>query len=219
MEIHNRGASEVSLDGLFLSDDPAEPSRWPLPAFVIPPGGRLLVWCDGQPEQGPLHASFRLDREGESAGIYEVDDGLVRIADFIRFGPQEPDVAIGRFPDGAPGPVRLPCPTPGAPNRADCAGDDPFIRGDLASDGSLDLSDPLAILGGLFLGSGIPCPDAADVDDDGRIDLADPIALLAHLFLGGTAPPAPGPADCGQDPTADGLPPCDGGECGTAAGR
>jgi hypothetical protein len=41
-----------------------------------------------------------------------------------------------------------------------------------------------------------------DFDGDGRV------VILQFLFLGGTAPPEPGPATCGPDPTADGL-----GEC------
>jgi hypothetical protein len=149
--------------------------------------------------------------------LYQVPDrapaGLYRLVDFVRFGPQETDVALGRFPDGAPGLVKLRCPTPGAPNRESCAGEEArFIRGDQNGDGALDLTDPIGVLLGLFLGAGIPCADAADADDGGSVDLNDAVVLLARLFLGGALPPEPR-FGCGRDPTPDGLGCADAGRC------
>jgi hypothetical protein len=45
--------------------------------------------------------------------------------------------------------------------------------------------------------------DAADADDSGVVDLTDPINTLTFLFLGSFTPPAPGPFECGSDPTGD----------------
>ena len=48
IELHNPDVSEVSLDGYFLSDDPGEPFKWPIPAgATIPAGGYLLFMADG----------------------------------------------------------------------------------------------------------------------------------------------------------------------------
>ncbi len=81
-----------------------------------------------------------------------------------------------------------------------------FVRGDLEADGSLGVSDAIAILGRLFLGGTLPhdCDDAADVNDSGTLDISDPVYLLVFAFVGGREPPAPFP-ECGDDPTADGL--------------
>jgi ELWxxDGT repeat protein len=80
-----------------------------------------------------------------------------------------------------------------------------FRRGEASGDGVVNLTDAIAVLGYLFAGGPPPaCDDAADADDDGRLDITDPIALLLHLFSGG-APPPPPQADCGPDPSADGL--------------
>jgi len=78
-----------------------------------------------------------------------------------------------------------------------------FVRGDANDDGKSDISDPIAVLGYLFLGGEAPgCRDAADGNDDGAVDLSDGVGMLLALF-GGAAPlPAPNP-DCGADPTAD----------------
>jgi hypothetical protein len=79
-----------------------------------------------------------------------------------------------------------------------------FRRGDTNTDGVVNLTDAVALLGHLFLGALAPeCPDAADADDSGRLDLADAVYSLNGLFLGGPQPPAPGPLECGPDPTED----------------
>ncbi len=80
-----------------------------------------------------------------------------------------------------------------------------FTRGDGNADGALDISDPVATLGFLFLGDAPPaCLDAVDANDDGVPDLSDAIYSLAFQFLGG-APPPPPFGECGEDPTADAL--------------
>jgi len=83
--------------------------------------------------------------------------------------------------------------------------DEPFIRGDSNLDGDVNISDPIAILGALFLGSQpIVCQDAADANDDGTVNISDPIRVLNFLFLGGPSPPSPYP-EPGADPSSDGL--------------
>jgi hypothetical protein len=75
-----------------------------------------------------------------------------------------------------------------------------FLRGDVTSDQVIDISDPVRILGWLFLGDETPgCLAAANANNDGTIDLSDAVAILGYLFLGSTAPAAPFP-DCGIDP-------------------
>ncbi|MBT7131212.1 MAG: hypothetical protein HN891_10945 [Planctomycetes bacterium] len=77
-----------------------------------------------------------------------------------------------------------------------------FVRGDVNSDGALDIADAISSLDYLFGAVALSCQDAADTNDDGRLDIADPIHLLGFLFSGDTAPAAPFP-DCDTDPTDD----------------
>jgi hypothetical protein len=80
-----------------------------------------------------------------------------------------------------------------------------FIRGEVNQDFERDLSDPLGIIGYLFLGAGRPAGlEAADADDSGLVDLTDAVNLISYLFLGGSQPEPPFPG-CGQDPTPDAL--------------
>jgi hypothetical protein len=84
-----------------------------------------------------------------------------------------------------------------------------FVRGGDDGDGRIEISDPIRVLGRLFLGDPpISCEAAADANDDGEIDLTDVLVILGRLFLGGDPLPPPGPEACGADPTADALPPC-----------
>jgi hypothetical protein len=90
--------------------------------------------------------------------------------------------------DGSPGTLE---PPPGGERRQ--------LPGDLNQDSSLDISDGIAILGHLFLGSGpeLPCAGAIDEGDnlllfdtngDGDVDIADPSHIFRFLFIGRTPP-------------------------------
>ncbi|MGH9360793.1 MAG: PKD domain-containing protein, partial [Thermoanaerobaculia bacterium] len=80
----------------------------------------------------------------------------------------------------------------------------PFRRGDVNADGKLDVSDPVKLLGFLFLGQGRPeCLDAGDTDDSGVTDISDAVSNLGFQFLGAAEPANPGPRTCGPDPTPD----------------
>ncbi|MEM7232272.1 MAG: HYR domain-containing protein, partial [Planctomycetota bacterium] len=84
-----------------------------------------------------------------------------------------------------------------------------FRRGDSNGDGRVDLADAVNTLGVLFLGGVQPnCRDAADADDNGNIDITDAVKTLNFLFIGGAPPSAPGPRECGVDPSEDDLPEC-----------
>lgn len=93
------------------------------------------------------------------------------------------------------------CDDPTCANRPPCTL--PFHRGDVNDDGLLDISDPIALLGYLFLAAPAPgCMDAADTNDDGMLDISDATELLNFQFSGGAPPAPPGsPGDpCGIDP-------------------
>ncbi len=91
-----------------------------------------------------------------------------------------------------------------------------FIRGDVNSDGQLNLVDPITTLQYLFVAGEMPCASAADFNDDSSLDLSDAINLLAFLFTGGGSPEAPFPL-AGFDPVPDSLgcaQPCSDSTCG-----
>ena len=117
IEIYNGNPEPVAVGGLFLSDAADSPTKWKLPELQIPAHGHLLVWADGQPEQGPLHATFKLDASGEYLELCE-RDGVIAL-DRLSFGAQTSDQSYGRYPDGGEHWQVMVSPTPGEPNDPD----------------------------------------------------------------------------------------------------
>ncbi|MEC9475548.1 MAG: hypothetical protein VX764_00770 [Planctomycetota bacterium] len=88
-----------------------------------------------------------------------------------------------------------------------CSEGPSFLRGDPNGDGSVDISDTVAILSYLFEGLNLLCIDAADIGDSGQVNIADAVAVVSYLFRGGSPPMEPFPG-CGLDPTDDAIAEC-----------
>lgn len=117
IELYNASPSAVDVSGHHLTDDIGEPAKFALPpGTVIPAYGRLLLFADGQPEQGPTHLPFKLSKAGEEIGLFAPDGET--LLDFVHFRPLPPDVSYGRTADAGPFFAVLSTPTPGAPNEA-----------------------------------------------------------------------------------------------------
>lgn len=117
LEIYNPGPNPVPLGGLHLTDDLADPTQWEFPDTTLAAGGYLIVWCDEDPGDGPLHASFKLSAGGEELGLFGASEHALALIDSRVFGPQTTDVSEGRTPDGGGLWSFYPDPTPGASNQ------------------------------------------------------------------------------------------------------
>jgi hypothetical protein len=147
IELYNAGGFPLSTAGLHLSDDPTDPAKWAMPLRVVAPGEYLVVWADGEPDQGADHANFKLDAEGESLLLSYADGTVI---DQVQYGSQYPMSTTGRYPNGT-GSFRELYPTLGAVN---------------TNDGSADLDRHIRIF---------PNPTAGDlhliVDENGPFEL------------------------------------------------
>jgi hypothetical protein len=118
-EIFNPNSVAVDLTGFTLTDNLTNSSaRWPIPAGTrIPARGFLLVWADNDTNQNTnstdLHANFKLDKTGDTIGLFAPNGSLV---DAATFAAQTNDVSEGRWPDGAANTYFMPTPTPRATN-------------------------------------------------------------------------------------------------------
>ena len=120
IEIHNAGPLAVDAGGLYLTDDLNDPTRWPIPLNTsIPAGGTLLVWADGEPLEGALHAPFRLSAGGEEIGLFDRDG--ITLLDAVVFGGQFADTSTGRLPSISGIWATFPDPTPKKGNRPPAA--------------------------------------------------------------------------------------------------
>ncbi|GAH57087.1 unnamed protein product, partial [marine sediment metagenome] len=121
LEIYNNGSIPVDIGGMYLTDDLSEPSSewWRIPDdspvdTTIGPYGHLLIWADGDTDQGTLHASFSI-KNGEDIGLYDADKNLI---DSISFDDQVADISYGRYPDAGDTWRFMGFPTPRAQNNA-----------------------------------------------------------------------------------------------------
>ncbi|MBN2594961.1 MAG: lamin tail domain-containing protein, partial [Sedimentisphaerales bacterium] len=102
IEIHNFGSSPVNVGGMYLTDDLSFPTKWQIPnnnpaLTVITQGQYLLIWADNDIGDAGLHASFKLDANGEEIGLFD-KDGLTLI-DSVIYSGQTADISYGRYPD------------------------------------------------------------------------------------------------------------------------
>ncbi|MFK7978461.1 MAG: CotH kinase family protein [Saprospiraceae bacterium] len=118
VEIYNAGILPFNIGGKFVTDDLSEPNQWQIPTTnptltTIPAGGYLILWFDGDEDQGVLHVSPKLGGGGEQIGIYDTDGPPL---DTLTYGEQSQDISAGRFPNGSFIFVKFAAPTPGTAN-------------------------------------------------------------------------------------------------------
>ena len=113
IELFNPTAEDIDLEGWTLSDDIGERDRHTLSGLSIEAGGWLLLYADGDPEQGDEHLDFSLNADGEEIGLYSPDGGVV---DELEFGSLPTDHSAARQTDGGSEWEITDTPTPGVSN-------------------------------------------------------------------------------------------------------
>ena len=119
IEIYNYGTEEIDTSGMFLTDNLSKPTKWQISGGsrgerVIPAGGYLLIWADGDTSDSGLHANFKLSSEGEEIGLFDIDG--VTLIDRIDFPDQTNNISFGRYPDAGDALHFFATPSPKAKN-------------------------------------------------------------------------------------------------------
>lgn len=119
IELYNPGDAEVDLEGWWLSDDTEDKFKWQFPAGnFVPPQGYLVIYADGDVDEGPHHAGFKISGlSNEDIALFgpNVDDNP-QVDALEDMGVQVPDVSLARMPDGGPTWEQDETPTPAAAN-------------------------------------------------------------------------------------------------------
>jgi hypothetical protein len=118
IELYNGSNYAIDLAGYGITDDLTKHQKYVIPGgssatTTIQPKGFLLIWCDSQTDQGPLHTSFNLSAGGEQIGVYDATGETV---DELTYAAQNSDVSYGRTPDGGGTWTNFTSPTPGTSN-------------------------------------------------------------------------------------------------------
>lgn len=102
IEIFNSAYNTVDIGGLYLTNDPTNPTKYKIPKgdpiTRIPPRNYLVFFADNVPTRGILHLNFTLE-DSDYLALYEVN-GRTMI-DAVKLGPQTPDKSFGRMTDGS----------------------------------------------------------------------------------------------------------------------
>lgn len=98
-----------------MSNDLLERDRWQFGPTTIPRHGYIVVFADGHPERGPLHAGFTL-AAGGGAAVLSAPDG--KTTGGLTFGAQEADKSFG-YTWSAGAYVPLPEASPAAENETE----------------------------------------------------------------------------------------------------
>lgn len=189
IEIANPGSSTVNLAGLALTDDLGSPAAFVFPDVSIDPGGYLIVWADDEPDQGDLHAGFKLTSGGES--VYLLDGAT--IVDSTNFPALGDDVSWGRWPDGTGDWKIMGAATPGSENRDPEPPNVSVYLNEVMADNYSTMEDPQEAgeypdwieifngeeysvdLGGMFLSD--------DASDPNKFEIAAGVTIPAHGYL------------------------------------
>ncbi len=135
IEIYNKGNSSVDLGGYCLTDNLKKPAKWRIPAGIqISANGYMIFWADTM--NTGRHTNFALSASGEEIGLsdkrgilidsviygsqssdlYNYGAGSIVVLDSSLLGIPDPNMSMGRKPDGSSDWVFFTTPTPGTSN-------------------------------------------------------------------------------------------------------
>ena len=122
IEIINIGSEPQWLGARFLSDNLSNRDKWRLPEHWLYSGEYVVIWADGQDDQGDMHTNFKLSRAGEEIGLFDAPSTGFRVIDRIRYSEQATDVSFGRSADGGNEWIAIATSTPGESNHISSTG-------------------------------------------------------------------------------------------------
>ena len=94
IELYNGSDVPVDVGGLYVTDDLSNLTLYQIPTTdaqrtTIAPNGFLLLWADGNREEGIVHLDLKLSGTGEQLGLVQIIDGMpVLIDQLISRGPR-----------------------------------------------------------------------------------------------------------------------------------
>ncbi|UCF17611.1 MAG: lamin tail domain-containing protein, partial [Phycisphaerales bacterium] len=124
VELYNAGLMPVDLSNVYLSDDRLDLLKYKIPNGTILRPGQFWSISEGTPPSG---FTFELDFAGETVYVTAATDDIspvpLRVLDAVRYQTMEPEVTLGRFPDGSDRIYRLTTATFSGPNSKPVVGD------------------------------------------------------------------------------------------------
>ena len=105
VELYNTTDAAIDVEGMYLTDNIEEkPKKYmisknsTLASTIIPAHGYLVIWCDKESPLSQLHASFKIDAEGDELQLMAADESWT---DRFAYPAHKSDQTVGRYPDGS----------------------------------------------------------------------------------------------------------------------
>ena len=98
VELYNTTDEDISLAGLYFSDNPSNPQKYQFEGGVVPAHGTQIVWCDKKEAVTELHAPFKLTNADGATVCIQAADGSW--ADQLQYMTHDKWQSFARYPDG-----------------------------------------------------------------------------------------------------------------------
>lgn len=73
VELYNNSGKDIQMEAgkWTITDNPSNREKFYLPETIIPAGGHLVIWCDGEDIYAKdIHTNFKLSSKGESIELF-----------------------------------------------------------------------------------------------------------------------------------------------------
>ena len=98
VELYNTTNEDISLEGLYLSDNRNNRQKFQMTEGIVPAHGTCIIWCDGKDSKSQLHAPFKLENADGAYVSIQASDGSWY--DYLEYQQQGKWQTFGRYPDG-----------------------------------------------------------------------------------------------------------------------
>jgi hypothetical protein len=120
-ELYNPGGTSVNLGGYYLSDNPADSTKWQFPDGIsVPPNGFIKIWLSGRNEVagGHIHTNFKLTQSKANPDFIVLTNPAGLVLQSLQIQVTQKDHSRGQKPNGSGTWVIFTSPTPGTSNNS-----------------------------------------------------------------------------------------------------
>ena len=100
VELYNPLSTSISLDNLYLSDNPDYLNKWPFPAISIPAQSFKMIWANDDEELNRSNLNFKISASGESLFLTKKIDEAYQTIEHIEIPALSSDFSYGKSSDG-----------------------------------------------------------------------------------------------------------------------
>jgi hypothetical protein len=101
VELYNPLTSSISMDNMYLSDNPDYLNKWPFPSISIPAQSFKMLWANDDEELSRNNLNFKLSAIGESLFLTKKIDDAYQTIEHIEIPPLPSDFSYGKASDGS----------------------------------------------------------------------------------------------------------------------